>query len=154
MASIRRRGNSWQAQIRKDGHPQISRTFKRKGNADIWARQTEAQIERGELPIANRQALDLRFCELIARYRDTVSIRKQGAEIERIRLNAFLKLPFANSSLRNLTSAQISQYKDQRLEVAKSATVRRELGLLQHIFEIARKEWGIPITVNPVASVG
>ena len=35
----------------------------------------------------------------------------------------------------------------------KGATVRKELALLQHAFEIARKECAIPLRNNPVASI-
>ncbi len=46
MASFRKRGSSWQVQIRRSGHPPVTRTFKSKSNADAWSRQVEAEIER------------------------------------------------------------------------------------------------------------
>ncbi|MER9415297.1 site-specific integrase [Mesorhizobium sp. M0306] len=48
-----------------------------------------------------------------------------------------------------MTSAMIAAFRDQRLQVVKAGTVRRELALLRHCFEIARREWGIPIGRNP-----
>jgi hypothetical protein len=46
MATFRRRGTKWQAQIRFHGHPAMSRTLTLKNDAEAWARQVEASIER------------------------------------------------------------------------------------------------------------
>ena len=50
MATFRKRVSSWEVQIRRQGHPSITRSFKSKPDAQIWARQIEAQIDRSELP--------------------------------------------------------------------------------------------------------
>jgi hypothetical protein len=54
MATIRRRGTTWQVQVRRHGHATLSRTFRLKADADRWARQKEAEIDRGELPVDTR----------------------------------------------------------------------------------------------------
>ena len=48
MASIRKRGHRWEAQVRKAGVESVNKLFLNKSNADRWACQTEAVIERGE----------------------------------------------------------------------------------------------------------
>ena len=45
MASIRKRGGKWQAQIRRKGFAPTTRTFHRKGDAIEWTRHMEA-LER------------------------------------------------------------------------------------------------------------
>jgi integrase len=52
-----------------------------------------------------------------------------------------------------LTSNAISAYRDQRLLTVKPGTVRRELVILHHLFEVATKEWGVCQGRNPVASI-
>src|SRR5690606_35267983 len=47
----------------------------------------------------------------------------------------------------------IVAYRDQRLTVVKAGTVRRELALLRHCLEVARKEWGILICKNPFVGI-
>ncbi len=47
MATITQRANgSWQAKIRRRGHPQ-SDTFRTKALAERWARQIENEMDRG-----------------------------------------------------------------------------------------------------------
>src|ERR1700745_376352 len=53
MATIRRRKSTWQVQIRRQGH-QLSRTFRLRADAELWARQVEAELDRGGLPSDSR----------------------------------------------------------------------------------------------------
>ncbi len=49
MASITKIGSSWRALIRRKGHKPLCKTFKNKAQAELWARQREAEIDRGEI---------------------------------------------------------------------------------------------------------
>ena len=49
MASIRRRGATWQVQVRRQGLRPLVRSFRLKADAELWARQREAEIDRGDL---------------------------------------------------------------------------------------------------------
>lgn len=46
MATIRKRGDKWQVQVRRNGCPQVSRSFIRKVDAHAWARQMETEADR------------------------------------------------------------------------------------------------------------
>ncbi len=153
MATIRKRGARWQVQIRRDGHAAISKSFVQKGDAQLWARQTEAQLDRADLPpnpIALRQ---VRFSEILIRYRDTVVSTKRAAPVERIILDAFLKRPLAKLMLADLRPEAIARYRDDRLIKVKPATICREFGLLRHALHVAKAEWGIPIGENPFSAI-
>lgn len=52
MASIIKVGEKWRALVRRKGHPSYCKTFKVKAQADAWARQIEADIDRGTSPKA------------------------------------------------------------------------------------------------------
>jgi len=52
--------------------------------------------------------------------------------------------------LSELSGADAAKYRDDRLSKVKPATVRRELVVLRHVFEVARSEWNIPLHSNPV----
>ena len=41
MASIRKRGQSWQARARRQGRAPITKTFLKRADAELWAEQTE-----------------------------------------------------------------------------------------------------------------
>ena len=45
MASLRKRGERWQAQVRRYGCPTVSRSFRLKADAERWAAQVEAQAD-------------------------------------------------------------------------------------------------------------
>ena len=58
-------------------------------------------------------------------------------------LNTFLRHLIAGLKLSELAPAHFSAYRDERLKRAKPGTIIRELGLIQHALEVARKEWGV-----------
>jgi integrase len=84
------------------------------------------------------------------RYRDTVVQAKRGREIEACILNAFLRHQLAQHTLADLCPAMFSAYRDERLKAVKPVTLRRELGILHNMFEVARHEWGMPLAANPL----
>lgn len=52
MASIINRDGRWRALVRRKGHPSYCQTFPTKAQAQAWARQIEADIDRGMAPSA------------------------------------------------------------------------------------------------------
>lgn len=53
MASFTNIKGRWRALVRRKGHPQYCRTFPTKAQAQAWARQIEADIDRGGPPAAS-----------------------------------------------------------------------------------------------------
>ena len=49
MASISKHRNKWQLQVRRVGHPPMSRSLIQKADAMAWARQVEQKIDTGDL---------------------------------------------------------------------------------------------------------
>jgi integrase len=137
MATIRRRGTTWQVQVRRQGHATLSRTFRLKADAEQWARQKEAEIDRGELPVDTRVLRSHTLAQLLERYMVRVVLRH----------------PLSRLSLHRLTPAEIATYRDERLAVVTGATVRRELAIVRHCLQVARNEWGFVLPLNPVDHV-
>jgi len=153
MATIRKRNGKWQAQVRRNGSPALSRSFRNKGDAQTWARHLEAEAERYGLP-RDLKVLDrLTVSEVLTRYRDTITPAKRGKVRETFALNAFLKHPFASLSLSTLTIGKVAAYRDERLRTLKPASVNRELAIYRHAFEVARKVWDLPLRSNPFCDV-
>jgi integrase len=148
MATFRKHRGKWQAQIRRAGHPATSRSFELKEDALRWVRHQERLIDLGELSpaIGKAETSKLTVGELLARYCSEVLPKKRSAgPVERLHIKAVLRHGIARIEIRNITLASIGDYRDQRLRKVTGSTVRRELGLIQHAFNIARKEWGIPV---------
>jgi hypothetical protein len=88
--------------------------------------------------------------DLVLRYRDTVSIKKRGHQVERAILTAFVRHHICRKSLSQVTTEDFAAYRDERLQSVKPSTLRRQFNPLQNMFEIARIEWNFPIQKNPV----
>ena len=153
MATIRRRGTKWQAQIRLHGHPPTSWTFTTKRDAEVWARKIEASFERGDLPGSLVALKTVTLLQMLERYEATVAPLKKGEASERYRLRVLRNHPIARLSLDKLTPAMATIYRDERLRSVSPSSVRRELAILQHCLEVARNEWGVALQQNPVSKI-
>jgi len=147
MASIIKRGDSWFAQVRKKGVSK-SKSFKTKGQAVNWAAQTETAIINGTLDAPSEKT----FADALNRYMQEVSITKRGQRWEVIRVNVWLKLPFAHYKIGSVTTPVLANWRDDRLKAVKASTVNREMNFMAAIFEQARREWQW-ISVNPMRDV-
>lgn len=153
MATIRKRGRSWQVQVRHVGFPTRSKSFASKAAAIAWAQARE----RDYAPIddsADRPAGScLTVGELLQRYQTEVTALKRGYASENCRINNMLGHPVATVSVTNISSRHFAEYRNNRLRQVGNDTVRRELTIFRHCFEIARKEWDIPVTKNPLHDI-
>jgi len=152
MATFRKRGNRWQVQVRRKGRT-ASKTFGQRTDALRWANETEAEADRYGLTDNKKVLEGLRVSDLLQRFRDTVVPNRRGKAVEIIVINAFLRQPLAQIHLSGLTCESFAAYRDERLKVVKPGTINRELGLIQHIFEVARTDWSIPLAFNPVKAI-
>ncbi len=150
MATIRQRGNKWQARIQRGGFAEITKTFITKEDAQRWARKVERQIDLGEYSFVQVEAVTL--AELLARYEAEVTPHKKGASAERYRLRGLASDKIGKLLLTALTPQGVADYRDRRLQICKPVTVLHDLCALSAVLEHARLEWAIPIS-NPVRSI-
>ena len=151
MATFRRRNDKWHVQIRRKDYPSQTKSFISKKSAERWVRETENRIDQGYL---NQRAtkLSCTLKELIFKYIENVILKKRGCVNETIILKAFMRQPFVNKPLMQITSEDFAKYRDKRLEVVKPATLLRELCIVQHLYSIANKEWNYDIP-NPIKNI-
>ena len=153
MASIRKRGNSWHVQIRKVGFPSLTKTFDSKDDAIRWSRAREHGLDRGEVDPSAKALKDIILADILERYLETVTSAKRSSDRERYKIAVLMRQPMSRLSLAQLTSAVLAAYRDHRLAQVQPGTVRRELAVLRHCLEVARREWGIPLNRNPVTQI-
>ncbi|MEY9462205.1 integrase [Bradyrhizobium ottawaense] len=149
MPTIRKRGQTWQAQVRRAGYPALSKSFSTRADAASWARDKERSIDRVELPPDIKELKRLTVADVLKRYEKEITPRKRGAIFERSRIRQMVAHRMSQTSLSSLSGTTVAQYRDDRLKVVKPPSVRRELVILRHVFEVARREWGLPINDNP-----
>lgn len=82
-----------------------------------------------------------------------MTVTKRGCISEAARITAMLRDPIADVWAIELSPSHVALYRDERLTKLSGPTARRELTILRHCVEIARKEWGIATRGNPVADV-
>jgi len=151
MATFRQRNDKWHVQIRRKDYPSQTKSFISKKTAEKWVRQTENRIDQGYLHQSTTK-LNRTLKELIIRYIESVLVKKRGCVNETIILKAFMRQSFVNKPLMQITSEDFAKYRDKRLEVVKPATLLRELSIVQHIYNIANKEWDYNIP-NPIKNI-
>lgn len=96
MATIRKRGKSWQAQIRLAECPAKSKSFPTKKAAEHWVRIiTHQMLDDKATPPASRHAL----ATLLERYRDNIVSLKISKTVETQIINRFFPENFAATPL-------------------------------------------------------
>ena len=134
MATINKRpSGKWQATVRYQGRSS-SKSFTKRVDAIKWAREAELQAERGM--ITQRKGGMSDKCTLsfaLAKYRDTVAPTHRSGDREQRCIDAMLKhhQRFTRLRLDTLTVADVSKWRDERLQKVAASTVVRELTLLQ-----------------------
>jgi integrase len=157
MARIQtRKGKSrttYTASVRMTGFPPVARTFDTKGEAKNWAATVETEMRMGRYQDV-RPTERLSFTEAIERYLEHVSTKKRpNSEIrDRISAKAILDGFDRSLSLADINARRLVAYRDARLKSVSPSTLQKEFALLSHLFNIARREWGLSVT-NPVSGV-
>lgn len=134
MATFRRRGTSWRAELYKNGIRE-SATFPTKQQAVAWAQQREVDLVGARLP-------DKAVGDAFDRYEREVTPSHRGHRWESVRLALLGRDPLASVRLAALSRTDIADWRDRRLQSVSGASVRREMNLLQGVFKVARLEWG------------
>lgn len=155
MAAFRQReSGSWQAIIRRKGHPDQSKTFGFKTDAEKWARDIEGKIDKGFF-ISSSTAEKTTMAELIERFKTEFAVhhyRKREDEKEAWRFQCkHLADFFGEYSIAAVTPQAVAKYRDARLKVVSGTTVRKEIHMLSKVLTVASKEFEISLpNGNPV----
>ena len=146
MGTLRRRNNKWHVQIRRKHYPSQTRTFNNKLAAVRWVRNTEVKLEQNDVGLLRKDYPRLK--SLIERYINTVSVKKRGYTAEKYHLKSLIRNKIARLPINLVTSQRLAEYRDERADKVEPSTLLRELNIIQHLFNIAIKEWGFAIN-NP-----
>ena len=153
MAYFRKRSGSWEATIDKKGFNRISRTFNTKTEAEVWTRHIENEMDRG-IFVSRKEAENTTLAEALDRYGREISSGKKGERQEIARIRFWKSHPMAKRFLASIQGKDIAAFRDERIKDGYAAnSVRLDLAIISHLFEIARKEWGMAGLVNPVQQI-
>ncbi len=153
MATFRKRGSAWNVQVRRKGHEPVTATFDTKAQAEAWARDVEAEMDRGTFT-STKGAKDTTVQTLFERYAKEVSTLKLSGWWEVSRVKWFIThVPFMQKVVLDLAPDDLQRWRDKRLKVVSAATVNRDLNFISAVFGHAIKEWRLPLRQNPVSLV-
>ncbi len=147
MATIRKHGLKWQAQIRRKGFPALSKSFSSRSDAVMWSRQQELLMDLG----------DWREQEVVSVFSNCwtaiyVSPRKRSRS-DAFHLRQIARHGIAKLKISQLAPEVVVGFRDDRLKSVAPATVRKELGLLSQVLKYAHAEWAVSLKANPVSAV-
>lgn len=153
MASITRRGERWQARVRRRGYGEQSASFRTKAAAERWARSIEQQADDGRTAVP-ADARKMTLGAALEKYGREVSPRKRGAKREGHRIDHWRRHQLALRALSDIRASDLAAYRDSRLAQKRGAnTVRLELAVISHLYTVARTEWNMAGLRNPLQDV-
>ena len=149
MASIYKRNGKWRVEIRKKGSKGIHKSFIVKDDAIRFARDTEVKIEQGlyqDLTLAKTTKLS----DILAQFRDRVSINKKGYEQERYKINKIIRSCIADKVLSELTPLVLFEYIEQQKKLYTASTINKSITIINLVLKFAERFLGIALNKNPL----
>lgn len=153
MATIRKLRGRWQAQVRRRGMKPRCKSFDTKLEAEKWARDLEAQVDRFGAAPDTKILESTTLGQLLERYQREVSPLKRGSVQEIQRIDVLRRHELAYRTMIGLSQQDIASFRDERLQTVAPSTTVRELAILSHVLEVAIRDWGLPLAKNVVKLV-
>lgn len=153
MAYVSKRGDYWRAEVRRRGHKPVYKSFDTQRQAQQWARSIEVEIDAGT-HYDRSESQRTTLADALIRYKAEVVSRKSHPAQEGYRINRWLQHSLAYRALASLRGVDFAQYRDaRRAQGLAENTIRLEIQIVSHLFETARKEWGMENLANPLNNI-
>ena len=146
MGCVRKRGNSWNAQVRISGWRSFTKTFQTKLDAKQWTVNLEKELKSKPLPEKNIKNLKLK--DLFNKYKFEILPKLKSHKIVTYKLNFLSRLWLGEIIVVNLTKGHLEQFCKDRKLVVKDGTIKSELMLIKRIVKIATNKWDYGIPFN------
>ena len=154
MAQIEKRGTlQWRVRVRRKGYPQQTSTHETRAKAEEWGRAIEGEMDRGTF-VSRVESESTLLGEALERYMREVTPLKKGKVRETARIKVWMAHPLAKRTLAAIRGSDLATYRDAQRRAGKAdATIRLNLVIIGHMFEIARREWGMENLSNPCRNI-
>jgi integrase len=140
----------WQATIRRRGFRTLTKTFRNKRDAEAWATITESEMVRGTWR-DRTESENTTLSECLDRYLAEIVPTKKGGPRELDYVRQWKARPIATMFMANIRGKDIANSIREMGDEGKSAnTIRLHLALISHLFNVAKREWGMENIQNPV----
>ena len=149
MATIRKRNNKYQVQVRIKGQ-YASDTFVNLNHARSWIRQKEIELEGRVL---GKRYKPKTMLEILNEYKTKITPLKKSSQNEIIIINALVKHKWIQKPLSSLCPSDVANYRDMRLQTIKASSFAREFCILKHALKIAEVEWNWNVPTNLLGNI-
>ena len=152
MGCVRKRGRSWNAQVRISGWRNFTKSFAKKSDAIVWINDLEQKLRSAHTPDS---PIDKKITlkDLLLKYAEEVSPSHKGVIAEIYRLKSIARRWIGNLDIRYLSKQHFIQYRDDRLKVVTGGSVGAELALMKRVLDTAVRKWGYGIPYNPIYDI-
>ena len=139
----------WQAIVRRKGHPSQTKTFRAKRDAEAWARGIESEMDRGVWRDRS-EAEGTTLKECLARYLAEVTPKKKSKS-EAWYVKAWMDRPIAARFMASIRGKDLAaEIRGMEGEGMSGNHIRLHLAVISHLFNVARRDWGMESLENPV----
>ena len=144
MGCVRKRGKSWNAQVRMSGWRSFTKTFTTKLDATEWVISFEKELR--SKPIPEKDIKSLKLKDLFNKYKVEILPKLKSYTIVCFKLNVLSRSWLGEIKVINLTKRHLEQFCADRKLIVKDGTIKSELMLIKRVFKIAIDKWnyGIP----------
>lgn len=103
--------------------------------------------------IVDKQALNTPLRAFLSRYKTDISVFKASYNVEKYIIGKWQKHEIARLPIGAVTSARLMPVLTDYQKRYKPETIRKDFGVLRHLFNIVKTQWHVPIDVNPVEQI-
>jgi integrase len=134
LASFRKQGEKWRAEIVKAG-TRTSKSFPTLKEAKAWALSVESNLA------STKKHSGWTFGNMAERYKAERSTGHRTTMNEAARIDSMVKEFGEHTLLSKIDAPQIVKWRDKRLKTVTPSTVVREAGILRAMWRVAMDEW-------------
>ena len=134
MGCVRKRGKSWNAQVRISGWRSFTKTFKTKLDATEWVFNFKKNLGQNQFQKKNIKSLKLK--DLFHKYKLETLPKLKSYKILCYKLDVLSRSWLGEIKVVNLTKGHLEQFCKDRKLVVKDGTIKSELMLVKRIFRI------------------
>ena len=126
MATIRKRGSKYQAQIRVKGYPPQSKSFATQAAAKAWARRVESSMDNGswiDTSESRSVLIDQMVDDLI------LSFERFGIEVPKTKISPLKQIArfFEGKSIHDLTVDEVLDFAAERRKTVSASTLQSQM---------------------------
>lgn len=142
---------AWEVRVRRQGLPELVKSFATKGAAREWADVREGEIVKREF-VDYREADRHTLADVLTHYdqKQLTALDKNHPDRSRIRNISAHRIGTIRMSL--LKPADVAAFRNERLKLVKGSSVIKELELVSRVIRLAQRERNILLPLNPASS--